>query len=96
MSLKIRCLKPDNFDAFNASGTPVTTSFAFYFQKMDATNAVGDGRVAVATATHIKISGTAGDFDVRDISVDGQDDAAVEVVLRPVGAVTTNLASAIP
>lgn len=91
-----RCLKIDNFDGFKASGTPVTTSFAFYFQKMDATNAVGDGRVAVGTATHVKVSGTAGDFDVRTLGADGQEDAAVEVVLRPTGSVTTSVASAIP
>lgn len=92
----VRCLKTDEFDGFKLGGTPVTSSFAFYFQKADATNAVGDGRVAVASSVHVKVSGTAGDFEVRNLSVDGQEDAAVELILRPTGTISLSVASAIP
>ena len=91
-----RSLKVDDFDAFQLTGDPVNTSFAFYFQKVDTTNAVGDGRVAAASTVHSKISFTGGKITVRNLSFDGTDDAAVEVSIRPTGTVTAATNSAIP
>lgn len=90
------CLKVDEFDAFGFVGTPVDTTFAFYFQKADPANAAGDGRIAEATAEHIKISFTGGDIDVRNIAIDGNEDAAVEVSVKPTGTVAYSGVSAIP
>lgn len=93
-----RFLKSDEFDAWKHGGHPVTSSFASYFQKADPSNAAaaGDARIAPATTQHVKISGTAGDFETRNISVDGVEDAVTEVVLRPTGTLSLSIASAIP
>lgn len=93
---RFRCLKVDAFDAFNFSGQAVNTSLAFYLQKADPTNANSDGRVAAASTVHVKASCTAGDIELNSISVDGNDDAAVEVIVRPTGTVSFSIASAIP
>lgn len=94
--ISIRCPKVDNFDTFKLAGTPVNTSWAVYLQRADPTNGQGDGRIAPATASHIKISGTSGDWDTRNLGVEGQDDALMDVVLRPTGALTVSIASSIP
>ena len=91
-----RCLKIDEWDSKKFSGFPLTTSFAFYFQKVDTTNAVGDGRIAKATASHTKISFTGGKITVRNLSFDGTDDVVSEVSVKPTGAVTAATNSAIP
>jgi hypothetical protein len=90
------CLKVDNVSADEVTGAAVDTSYAFYFQKADVTNAAGDGRVAKATAQHVKVSCTAGDVEVRNLSVDGTEDAAIEVSVKPTGTVAMSTASAIP
>ena len=91
-----RCLKIDEWDSKKFSGFPITSEFAFYFQAIDTTNAVGDGRVARATASHVKISCATGKITVRNLSFDGTDDVVSEVTVRPTGAVTAATATAIP
>lgn len=84
--------KADEFAAQALVGEAVNTSFAFYLQRIDATNG---GRIAATTGSHFKLSFTAGKIARSDISASGIDDGTVEFMVHPVGALTVSLASQI-
>ena len=92
----LRTLKVDEADSWGITGGQVNTTFDLYLQKVDVTNATGTGRVAPATAEHIKFSFTAGHIDVSSLGVQGTDDAELEITIRPSSAIAVSLASALP
>jgi len=88
--------KLDEFDAHQFTGDPVNTTFAYYLQKADPTNANGDGRIAKGTAAHIKISCTGGKVTIRTINAENTAHAVAEVTVKPTGTVSISLNSKIP
>lgn len=56
----------------------------------------GGGRVAAASTVHAKVTVSAGDWTPDDISVEGNADGSLSVVVRPTGSLSFSVASAIP
>lgn len=90
-----RALKIDEFNSFISTGGLVGSTFEMLLQKSDPANTNGDGRVALATAEHIKISCTAGDVDIQSISVEGTQDAVAEVTIMVEGTLSVSTSSVI-
>ncbi len=94
--LTINGTKMDDFATYVGKGLAVTT-FAFYLQKC----ATGGGRVAPATAEHIKISGYLGKISPKSMNTKQAADGSNSFELKPVvdgthAAVVISTASAIP
>lgn len=70
-----------------------SNTLAVYFQKGSTNN---EGRVAAATAEHIKVSAAAGSWGADDVSVAGEDDATLTLMIQPTGTLSLSAASAIP
>jgi hypothetical protein len=70
-----------------------STTLACYFQR-GSTNR--DGRVAKATTQHLMISAPAGSWGGEDVSVIGEDDAVLSVLVQPTGTLSLSITSAIP
>lgn len=70
-----------------------SSTLAVYFQK-GATN--NEGRVAAATSQHVKVSAAAGSWGADDVSVAGEDDATLTILIQPTGTLSLTTASAIP
>ena len=92
----VRCLKLDEFDSYAETGTNISDVWDFYLQQADATNANADGRIAAANAVHAKVSFQSGRMEIRNTSYDGVEDAGMEIVFTPSGAVTFSLTGVIP
>lgn len=84
--------KLDDVSALQVAGRAITNSFAMYFWKATANGT----RVAVGTTEHIKISCSAGLWRHDRMSVQGNDDGTVDLIVRPTGTVSLSTASAIP
>lgn len=75
------------------AGFAIGSDVSFYFQK----GIIGGGRVAVATAEHIKVSCTAGTIEITDTGGEAPNDAQSQWTIYPSGGtVAINSATAIP
>lgn len=70
-----------------------SSTLAVYFQKGSTNN---EGRVAGATAQHVVVSSAAGSWGADDISVSGEDDATLTLLIQPTGTLSLSAASALP
>lgn len=93
--IELEFLKVDMAD--NVIGDLLVAAFsstlAVYFQRGSTNN---EGRVAPATTSHVKISAAAGSWGPDDVSVSGEDDATLTLMIQPTGTLSLSAASAIP
>lgn len=69
------------------------SAIAMYFQLGSVGN---EGRVAAGSASHMKITASAGTWGAEDISVSGEDDAVVTVTIMPSAPLSLSMSSTIP
>jgi len=89
--LSFTVLKADEQWTLATIGNSIATSFAIYLQKADPDT----DRIAPGTGSHFKCSCTAGKFSRDSISVDGNDDAAVQFMVKPQGSIAISTSSTI-
>ena len=77
----------------NMVAAAFATTLAVYFRKGAEG---GEGRVANATAEHIKISAAAGTWGPEDVSVSDENDVTTTITVMPTGTLSLSAASAIP
>jgi len=73
-------------------GNAFASAIACYFAK----GVSGGGRVSSASTVHCKVSAAAGDWTPDDISVEGNGDGSLAVVVTPTGSLSYSIASTIP
>lgn len=94
-AIELTFLKLDHASAIitDLVAAAFASTLSVYFQKASTNN---EGRVAAATAQHIKISAAAGSWGADDISVTDENDATLTVMVMPTGTLSLSAASAIP
>ena len=94
-AIELEFLKVDMLDSVigDIMCAAYSNTLAVYFQKGSTNN---EGRVAAATAEHIKVSSAAGSWGADDVSVSGEDDATLTLLVQPTGTLALSAASAIP
>lgn len=90
--LRLTILKADATAALSLFTRGLSGTFSLYFQK-----GVNNGaRVAANSASHVKISATAGEWSDEEITAEENDDGTVSIVVMPTGVLSTSVASTIP
>lgn len=94
-AIELTFLKLDHANAIvgDLVAAAFASTLAVYFQKGSTNN---EGRVAAATAQHIKISAAAGSWGADDVSVVDENDATITIMVMPTGTLSLSAASAIP
>ncbi len=93
--IELSFLKLDMLDSVIGAMTTAAfaTTLAVYYWKGSTNN---EGRVAAATAEHLKISAAAGSWGPEDVTVSENDDGTTTIAVMPTGTLSLSAASAIP
>ena len=90
--IRLKFEKLNEVSGLAPHGSAVNTEFAVYFQRAVAS----DDRVAVGTASHLKLSFASGKIENENIGGDAANDADTSLLVRPTSALAINTGSTIP